>query len=134
MVNLNSALSLDAYGAGTSPGTLVDQYTWNGHTNQQWTMVPLSSGGYNIVGVGSGLYVTATNSVEGSQLALETGSGSAAQVWTISAGATAGNYILKNSSTGYVMDDYGNAKTAGTEVDQWAATGGANQEWSFQAP
>jgi hypothetical protein len=84
--------------------------------------------------VGSGLYVTATNSVEGSQLALETGAGSAAQVWNITAGSTAGNYILQNSSTGYVMDDYGNSKTAGAEVDQWASSGNANQEWSLQAP
>ena len=129
--NLNSALALDAVGAGTSPGTLVDQATWTGAGNQLWTVTSVGSGEYTVVGVQSGLYVTSPSSTEGAQLELEPASGTSSQLWTITPAATTGYYILKNVATGYVMDDYQQKKTSGTPTDQWAATGGTNQEWSF---
>jgi hypothetical protein len=131
IVNLNSALSLDAVGQGVSPGTLIDQYTWNDGANQQWTLISLGSGEYNIVGVQSGLYVSSTSSTEGQQLALETGNGSSSQIWTISNASTTGYFTLKCAANSYLMDDYQNKNTPGTPVDQWPANGDANQEWFF---
>ena len=131
ITNLNSALALDAVGQGTSPGTLIDQYTWNNQTNQQWTVTSVGSGEYTIVGVQSGLYVTSPSFTEGAQLELEPASGTSSQLWVITPAGTTGYYTLKNVATGYVMDDYNNQNTPGTETDQWAANGHSNQEWSF---
>ena len=107
--NLNSALALDAIQAA----------------------VPVPVLGVIEPGVQSGLYVTSPSSTEGAQLELEPASGTSSQLWTITPAATTGYYILKNVATGYVMDDYQQKKTSGTPTDQWAATGGTNQEWSF---
>jgi hypothetical protein len=129
--NLNSGMNLDAVGAGTSPGTLLDQYTNNGNANQQWALVPLSSGAYNLIGVGSGLAVSATNATESSVLALETGSNGSNQAWTLTPAATPGYYTLKVGSTGYYMDVNGQSRTAGAAIDQYQADNAANQEWEL---
>jgi hypothetical protein len=131
ITNLNSGLLLDAVGGATTPGTQIDQYTGNGHTNQQWNLLPLSSGAYNLVGVGSGLSVSATNSTQGSILALENSTGASSQAWTLTPSATPGYYTLTVGSTGYLMDVSGSSKSAGAFVDQYPSTGGANQQWSL---
>ena len=40
IVSRNSGLAADVYGASTSDGAQVVQWTANGGTNQQWQFVP----------------------------------------------------------------------------------------------
>jgi len=42
-----------------------------------------------------------------------------------------GNYVISNSQTGLMLDDYQFSKTAGTFMDMWPATGGGNQTWTL---
>jgi len=41
-----------------------------------------------------------------------------------------GTYVINNKNSGLVIDDTGNSTTEGTLMDQWAADGGTNQEWT----
>jgi hypothetical protein len=134
ITNLKSALVLDAVSSGTSAGTLIDQNTATGNQNQQWAVISIGNGEYNIVGVQSGLYLTSPSSTEGAQLELEPASGSSSQEWVITNAGTPGYYTFQCVSNSYLMDDYGNGTSPGTKVDQWAANGGTNQEWILTAP
>jgi hypothetical protein len=42
-----------------------------------------------------------------------------------------GNYVISNSQTGLVIDDYASSKAAGTFMDMLPANGGSNQTWTL---
>ena len=42
-----------------------------------------------------------------------------------------GTYVITNKNSGRTIDDYENSTTEGTDIDQWAADGGTNQEWTL---
>ena len=72
---------LDAYGAGTSPGTKVAIWTCNGQANQKWN---LSADG-TITGAQSGLCLDATGAAaaNGTLIELWTCNGGSNQQWTL---------------------------------------------------
>jgi hypothetical protein len=74
-------MCLDAYQKKTAPGTVVDIYTCNGGTNQQWN---LNSDG-TVTGVQSGLCldVTGAATANGSLVELYTCNGGSNQKWTL---------------------------------------------------
>ena len=43
--------------------------------------------------------------------------------------ALSGTYTIKNAYSGNLLDAYQNGTANGTLIDQWAADGGANQQW-----
>ena len=47
LINLNSGLALEAYRAGTANGTILDQSTYSGASNQQWNLTYI--GGVHIL-------------------------------------------------------------------------------------
>jgi hypothetical protein len=135
IINRNSGLALDAYKATTTNGTLIDQYTYQSHNNQQWTLTSLGSGQYEITGVQSGLCldVAGASSANGARINLYTYLGHSNQKWVITP-ATGGYYTLQGVQSGKLMEVSGSATTNSAPVDQWSSTGGNNQQWSFQAP
>jgi hypothetical protein len=46
-------------------------------------------------------------------------------------GASGSYWTLLNANSGLVLDVPGGSTSQGTQLDQWAANGGANQQWSF---
>jgi hypothetical protein len=72
---------LDVNGRGTTDGTLVQLWTCNGGTNQQWTAGPNSS----LVSTGPGkcLDDPGASTVDGTQQVIWTCNGRANQVWTL---------------------------------------------------
>jgi len=72
---------LDVTGKGTADGTLVELWTCNGGTNQQWTAGANSS----LVGTGSGkcLDDPKKSTVDGTQQQIWTCNGGTNQVWTL---------------------------------------------------
>lgn len=42
-----------------------------------------------------------------------------------------GTYVIKNKNSGLAIDDYGDSTAEGVDIDQWAATGATNQEWTL---
>jgi Ricin-type beta-trefoil lectin domain len=75
---------LEAYQGATTPGTIVDIYTCNGGTNQQWTV---NSNG-TITNNRSGLCLDVANqgTANGSDVDLWTCNGGANQKWTATTG------------------------------------------------
>jgi O-glycosyl hydrolase len=72
---------LDVNGRGTTDGSLVQLWTCNGGTNQQWTVGPNSS----LVGTGSGkcLDDPGASTVDGTQQVIWTCNGRVNQAWTL---------------------------------------------------
>jgi Ricin-type beta-trefoil lectin domain-like len=72
---------LDVTGKGTTNGVLVELWTCNGGTNQQWTVGPNSS----LVGTGSGkcLDDPGRTTIDGTRQQIWTCNGGINQVWTL---------------------------------------------------
>ncbi|MFI6247487.1 RICIN domain-containing protein [Streptomyces sp. NPDC051016] len=132
IVSARSGKVVDAIGAGTANGTLIDQWTANGGTNQQWTLALNSAGYYTVTGVGSGKALDIPNATTspGTQLELYTPNGAANQQWLI-APTNNGNYTIESRSDGYLLDLYAASGTNGAAIDQWPANGGTNQQWQL---
>jgi hypothetical protein len=135
IINRNSGLALDANLAGTTNGTLIDQYTYQAHGNQQWVVTSLGGGQYSIAGVQSGkvLDVTGGSDANGAQVELYTNHSGSNQKWVITA-SSGGYYIVQNVDSGKLLDVVGASTKNSALVDQWTNNGGNNQQWSFQAP
>jgi hypothetical protein len=135
IVSRSSGLALDAQGAQSANGTLIDQYTYSGGTQQKWTVTSLGNGQYKIIGVQSGrsLDVTANSTADGAAIELYDYHNGTGQTWTLT--ATSGGYFtIKAAGSGKVLDITGNVTTPGALIQQWPSTGGNNQQWAFQAP
>jgi hypothetical protein len=132
IVNVNSALALDATGQGTANGTALEQYTYNGGANQKWTVTSLGGGQYSITGVQSGRVadVHGQSLADGAAIELYDSNGGANQKWIINAAAG----TIQGVQSGKLMEVAGQSTAAGAIVDQWTANGGQNQQWTFQVP
>jgi hypothetical protein len=134
----HSGKALDVYWEATADGSNVDQWTYDGGRNQQWTLTHLGGNVYEILGVQSGkaLEVATTSTADGTNVDIRTYTGLANQKWTIS--ALSGGYfrLTPVSSSGSALDVSSVSLTDGTNVHQWTWLGGNNynQQWSFQSP
>jgi endoglucanase len=132
ITNVNSSLVMEVSGASKASGAEVDQYTWNGGTNQEWTLAYLSNGLYSLTNVNSGMVLDvsgASKSMGGDLIQYTSNSGSN-QEFIISQTAD-GNYKIVNSNSGYAVEVPGSSKSTGVQLDQWGLNGGTNQEWVF---
>ena len=131
----NGGEALDVYQKNTANGTNVDQWPYNGGSNQQWQVTNLGNGAYKIIGVQSGRSLDAYGFG---------GSGANADIWDYS-GGTNQQWILTPTSGGYyrispsynqrlALDVVGASTSNGANVDLYNWNGGNNQQWSFQAP
>ncbi|MFG2936959.1 RICIN domain-containing protein [Streptomyces sp. NPDC048282] len=132
IVSARSGKVVDAIGAGTANGTLIDQWTSHGGTNQQWTPALNSAGHYTVTGVGSGKALDIPNATtsSGTQLELYTPNGAVNQQWLV-APTNNGNYTIESRSDGYLLDLYAASTSNGAAIDQWPANGGTNQQWQL---
>lgn len=132
IVSAKSGLALDAIGAATANGTLIDQWTYTSGTHQQWTLAANSAGYYTITGVGSGkaLDIPMATTWPGTQLELWTPNGGTNQQWIV-APTDNGTYTIESRSDGYRLDVSGNSTSTGAAIDQWPATGATNQQWQL---
>ena len=132
ITNVNSSLVMEVSGASKASGAEVDQYTWSGGTNQEWTLAYLSNGLYSLTNVNSGMVLDvsgASKSMGGDLIQYTSNSGSN-QEFIISQTAD-GNYKIVNSNSGYAVEVPGSSKSTGVQLDQWGLNGGTNQEWVF---
>ncbi len=136
LINRNSGKALDATGQGTANGTQIEQWTYNGGSNQKWTITSLGSSLYQIIGVQSGSSIDISN--------WGTANGTKVQLWTYDGGtnqkfyfnATSGGYyeIVPSYITGSCLDVNGASTADGAIVQLWQWNGGNNQQWIPQAP
>ncbi len=132
LVNRNSGLVIGVSNASTSAGANLVQWSNNGSTDQQWSLVSVGNGYYNFVNHKSGLLIGVSNASTsaGAQLVQWSNNGSTDQQWSL---VSAGNgyYNLVNRKSGLVMGVSSASTSAGANIVQWSNTGSADQQWSL---
>ncbi len=120
---------LDVTGQSTASGTLVEQWTCNGGTNQQWYWTEAGE----LVGVASGkcLDIPRFSTDGGVQAVIWPCNGGTNQKWTQTLVHHAGVYHLTNVNSGLNLDVQGASPADGTPVVQWPQTFGLNQWWFY---
>jgi regulation of enolase protein 1 (concanavalin A-like superfamily) len=128
----HSGKALDVTGASTADGANVEQWTYSGGTNQQWTLTNLGSGQYKIIGVGSGksLDVANNSTADGANIDIWPYSGSNNQRFTFTP-TSAGYFRITPVNSGKALDVANGSTADGANVDQWTYNGGNNQQWRF---
>lgn len=134
--NKASGLSLNVSGSSLSNSAAIVQAPLGGGTSGFWTITPTSGGYYQIKNVASGLLlnVAAVSGQPGAKLVqwpagdLNPGND---QWWPVQ--NADGTYSFFNAYSGLVLEDPGGSKSSGTQVDQWGANGGSNQEFTLIA-
>jgi endoglucanase len=138
IVARHSSKALDAFGANTTNGTQIIQWTYGGGNNQRWTVANRGGGEYSIIGVQSGRCIDIS--------AAGTGNGTKVQLWDYLSGAnqkyffcptSSGNYRIQPShlnAAGSCLDVSGASTADGALVQLWQWLDANNQQWSFQAP
>jgi endoglucanase len=134
----HSGKALDAFGANTTNGTQIIQWTYGGGNNQRWTVANRGGGEYSIIGVQSGRCIDIS--------AAGTGNGTKVQLWDYLSGSnqkyffgptTSGNFRIQPAhlnAAGSCLDVSGASTSDGALVQLWQWLDGNNQQWSFQAP
>jgi hypothetical protein len=132
IINKNSRKALDVYNGGTADNTNVDQWGWNGGSNQKWTLAYLGNGQYNVIGVGSGklLEVYASSTANGANIEIWSSTNTNRQKWTLTPVGN-GNYKLLNVVSGKAADVSGGSTADGANVQQWTYWAGDNQMWQI---
>lgn len=135
IVARNSGQALDVYQKQTANNTNVDQWPYNGGTNQQWQVTNLGNGAYKIIGVQSGRSLDAYGyGASGANVDIWDYSGGTNQQWILT--PTSGGYyrISPSYNQGLALDVVGASSSNGANIDVYTWNGGNNQQWSFQAP
>src|SRR5580658_1386608 len=114
-------LCLDDRSASTANYNPIQVYTCNGTNAQQWTV----ESNQTLEVLGKCLDVYAAGTANGTTVDLYTCNGTGAQTWIPQS-----NGSLVNPNSGKCLDDTGWGGS-GTQVQIWACTGNANQEWTL---
>jgi chitinase len=114
-------LCLDDRSASTADFNPVQVYTCNGTDAQQWTVESNDT----LQVLGGCLDVDAAGTANGTTVDYYPCNGTVAQVWVPQS-----NGSLVNPNSGKCLDDTGWGGS-GTQVQIWACTGNANQEWNL---
>jgi len=136
LIARHSGKALDAFGANTTNGTQIIQWTYNGGNNQRWTVTDRGNGQYSIIGVQSGKCIDVSNwgTANGTKVQLWDYLGGTNQKFTFT--STGGGYyrITPTHATGSCLDVSGVSTADGANVQLWQWLSGNNQQWSLQAP
>jgi len=113
--NREDTKCLEVAGSSTSAGAAIQQRTYNGSTNQKWTITQISPGKYKLLNVVSGKALDTTGSSTADNIALvqQSYSGTGTQLWALQSlgnQGDGGNYQLSPSTklTGTVWPAAGN--------------------------
>ena len=151
--NVSSKLVLDVPGFSKASGKLIQQFTPNAGTNQQWMFHRHGAKiAYEIVNVNSGMVldVPASSTTPGQQIQQFPANGGNNQLWQFSypAGATGYEIVSLNQydppgpqcssiclapqPVNLVLDVPDFSKKAGELIQQFTENGGTNQQWLFE--
>jgi len=129
-----SSLCLDVFGNSGTSGAVIDQWTCNGQTNQEFQFVPVSGGYGELQAQSSGQDVAVANSAttQGSpDIVQQPVSGNAASLW-LPQQQSDGSWQFKNQNSGLCLDVFGNGSNTGQQLDQWPCKNapGTNQDFN----
>jgi len=115
---------------GTADGTPIDQWTYNGGSNQKWDIAWQGNGQYRATDVHSGKVMdNGGTSTRGVQLAIQTWNGGTSQLWNIVPDAD-GFFHITSVNSGLAADVSGGSTADGAAVIQWTYSGADNQLWT----
>ena len=116
-----AAKCVDVRSGATTNGTVVQLYTCNGTTAQQWTVQ--SDGTLRALGKCLDIAGGPTATANGTLIQLWDCNGQTNQKWT----ATGGELV--SASSGRCLDDTGGNTADGTQLQIWDCFGNTNQTW-----
>lgn len=128
----HSGKALDVASKATYAGANVQQWSYNGGTNQQWKVVDTGDGYYKLVSVNSGkvLDVASAATYNGANVQQWDDTNGTCQRWKI-VDTGDGSYKLISAVSGKALDVAANSSDDGANVQQWDDNGGWNQKWEF---
>jgi hypothetical protein len=130
VTNVNSGLNLDTQNAATAQGTLVDQATANGASDQAWQFVSAGGGQYKIVNKASGLLLGIQNAstTAGANALIWGDNGTADHLWQVQPNGD-GSYLIGNANSGLLLGVTNAGTASGTLALQWGDNGTADHLW-----
>jgi hypothetical protein len=130
LVNKFNGLALDNPDDNLDWGTDIDQESYSGGANDNWTFSENNDGSYTIVNLGSGLALddSGASTTQGAKVDEWLPNGTAAQKWVLTP-IQDGCYKIENEASGLALEDPSFSSATNTLMDQWSWNGGANQEW-----
>ena len=130
LVNHRSHKVMDVSNSGTTNGAPIDQWTYNGGSNQKWDIAWQGNGQYRATDVHSGKVIdNGGTSNLGVQLAIQTWSGGTSQLWKVVPDSD-GYFHLTSANSGLAADVSGGSTADGAHVIQWTYSGADNQLWT----
>jgi hypothetical protein len=137
--NMYSYKVLDVPAFSNLPGTLIEQWSLNGGTNQQWQVVPYNGNHYVIMNTNSNqvLDVPDFSTSEGTLIEQWPFNGGDNQLWDlypVYPGTNRQIFYIVNVYSGLVLDLPGGSTDQGEYIEQWPFNGGANQQWRLEHP
>jgi hypothetical protein len=131
IVNCASGKCLDDPAFSHDPGTLIQQWTYNGGANQVWNIVEVSYGIYYIQNAASGLVLDVPNFATGDEVKIPQWpfNGGANQLWYFFYDDATETYTIANLNSDKVLDIYNFSLNDGTVLQQFTFNGGDNQRW-----
>ena len=135
LVISSNALCLDVYANSAASGAVIDQWTCNGQSNQQFQFLAASGGYGELRAQNSGLdvAVSAGSTASGTPDIIQQAPSStaAAGLW-LPLPQSDGSYEFQNKNSGLCLDVYGSAGTLGQQLDQWPCKNapGTNQDFT----
>jgi hypothetical protein len=131
--NRYSFKALDISGAGTTNGTLADQWDYTAGTNQQFKVEDAGGGYYRLTptnATGRCLEIYQKSTSNGGKVDIWDYNGGKNQKWSIQI-TDNGYYKVINVNSGLALDVVGATLSNGGGVDQWSYSGSRNQQWGF---
>jgi hypothetical protein len=123
----NPFLFVEVAGASTASLATVDQWPYNGGSNQVWVFNSVS-GGYQVMNAKSGKCLW-TDGRAGDQLRQAPCDGNQWEVWASSSSDGNITSSFHNPASGLYMDVYGSSSAQGGSIDGWPQNGGNNQKF-----
>jgi len=130
LVSRKSEKVVNVSGLNTTNGTPIQQWTYNGGSNQKWDIAWQGNGQYRATDVHSGKVMdNGGTSTRGVQLAIQTWNGGTSQLWNIVPDAD-GFFHITSVNSGLAADVSGGSTADGAAVIQWTYSGADNQLWT----
>ncbi len=135
LVDSNSGKALDNPGYSKNNGTIMEIYTVNNGSNQQWVVNNLGNNIITLTNAASGEVLDVVGASKSNSALVDQwpANGQANQQWRVTS-TGGGKFELVSVESGQALDVDGAAVANQTEVDQYPYQGHAWQQWTFQAP
>ena len=132
--NMRSGLYMDATGGGTTAGTLIQQWTFNGTPSQQWELLTYADGSCRLIGIKSRLYVDVQYQSTADGVKFDLWGGDCTTEYFKFGSNGNGSFRIVTKGSGYTKYAVvqGASTSPGAKVIQYSFNATQNDEWFFE--